>query len=127
LMRRSTLNRTLHAGFTTVRDLEPGWTDFQPGALVDVALRNAIHNGRIFGPRMLVSVFALGSPGGHCDDTGNIRPGLMPEPREEVGIATGPYGFRRAVRSRPNTARTSSKCARVAEFSHPPTTSMRRS
>ena len=91
--------RTLQAGFTTVRDLgPPDWTDFQVGTLVDVALRNAINNSRVPGPRMLVSALALGAPGGHCDDTGNIRPGLIPEPKEEIGIANGPYGFRRAVR-----------------------------
>jgi hypothetical protein len=52
--------RTLLAGFTTVRDLAPpDWTDFQVGALVDVALRNAINNGKVPGPRMLVSALAL--------------------------------------------------------------------
>jgi imidazolonepropionase-like amidohydrolase len=87
------------AGFTTVRDVgPPDLTDFQAGSLIDITLRNAINNGRVPGPRMLVAGLALGVPGGHCDDTGNIRPGLIQEPREEIGIANGPYGFRRAVR-----------------------------
>src|ERR1017187_5080873 len=51
---------TLMAGFTTVRDLAS--RDY-----MDVGLRNAIAAGKIPGPRMLVSVHALGSMGGHCD------------------------------------------------------------
>ena len=46
--------RTLMAGFTTVRDV--GAADY-----IDVGLRNAIANGVVAGPRMLVSVHALGS------------------------------------------------------------------
>ena len=52
---------TLMAGFTTVRDV--GSHDF-----IDVGLRNAIRNGKVPGPRMLVSVHAIGTTGGHCDD-----------------------------------------------------------
>ncbi len=54
---------TLMAGFTTVRDV--GSRDF-----IDVGLRNAIRNGKVPGPRMLVSVHAIGATGGHCDETG---------------------------------------------------------
>src|ERR1700732_5075525 len=54
---------TLMAGFTTVRDV--GSHDF-----IDVGLRNAIRNGKVPGPRMLVSVHAIGATGGHCDETG---------------------------------------------------------
>ena len=56
------VRRTLMAGFTTVRDL--GSEDY-----IDVGLRNAIRDGKIPGPRMLVSVHALGATGGHCDPT----------------------------------------------------------
>ncbi len=75
---RSTENakRTLMAGFTTVRDV--GSSDF-----IDVGLRNAINAGVIPGPRMLVSVHALGSTGGHCDDAAGYRPNLF-------GRETGP-------------------------------------
>ena len=52
--------KTLLDGFTTARDL--GSRDF-----IDVGLRNAIAAGIVPGPRMLVSVHALGSTGGHCD------------------------------------------------------------
>jgi imidazolonepropionase-like amidohydrolase len=64
------VRRTLMAGFTTVRDL--GSAD-----LIDVGLRNAIAAGKIPGPRMLVSVHALGSTGGHCDPFAGFAPGIF--------------------------------------------------
>jgi imidazolonepropionase-like amidohydrolase len=56
---------TLEAGFTTVRNV--GADGFS-----DVALRDAINDGDIPGPRMLVSGPALGITGGHCDE--NLLP-----------------------------------------------------
>ena len=70
---------TLMAGFTTVRDL--GSEDF-----IDVGLRNAINAGKIPGPRMLVSVHALGSTGGHCDPAAGFIADLF---GHESGIADG--------------------------------------
>ena len=70
---------TLMAGFTTVRDL--GSDDF-----IDVGLRNAIDAGKIPGPRMLVSVHALGSTGGHCDPAAGFVADLF---GHEAGIADG--------------------------------------
>jgi imidazolonepropionase-like amidohydrolase len=52
--------RTLDAGFTTVRDL--GSYEY-----VDVGLRNAINAGIIPGPRMFISLHAIGATGGHGD------------------------------------------------------------
>ncbi len=52
--------KTIDAGFTTVRNV--GAADY-----VDVGLRNAINNGWVVGPRMLVSVYAIGATGGHSD------------------------------------------------------------
>ncbi|HEU4728368.1 MAG TPA: amidohydrolase family protein [Kofleriaceae bacterium] len=83
--------RTLMAGFTTVRDL--GSDD-----LVDVGLRNAINEGVVPGPRMLVSVHAISARGGHCDGTAGYRPGLLKEPGPEEGVADGPDQVRAAVR-----------------------------
>ncbi len=84
--------RTLMAGFTTVRDL--GSSEF-----IDVGLRNAIRNGKTPGPRMLVSVHAIGSTGGHCDPTGGYRFGRFPhESSIEDGIGTGPDAMRAIVR-----------------------------
>src|SRR6202140_3783663 len=82
---------TLMAGFTTVRDV--GSHDF-----IDVGLRNAIRNGKVPGPRMLVSVHAIGATGGHCDETG-YRSGVFgKETGPEEGVANGPDQVRYAVR-----------------------------
>jgi len=82
--------RTLMAGFTTVRDLGAGQQ-------IDVGLRNAIRNRVVPGPRMLVSVHALGATGGHCDDAGH-RQGLFPETGVGDGVANSPWQMRAAVR-----------------------------
>jgi imidazolonepropionase-like amidohydrolase len=82
---------TLMAGFTTVRDV--GSHD-----QMDVGLRNAIRNGKVPGPRMLVSVHAIGSTGGHCDDTAGFRQGLFPETGPSVGVINGADQARQAVR-----------------------------
>src|SRR5439155_109354 len=55
--------RTVDAGFTTVRDVGAG-------AFIDVALRNAISEGAVPGPRMLVSTMPLSATGGHGDVNG---------------------------------------------------------
>lgn len=83
--------RTLMAGFTTVRDL--GSDD-----LIDIGLRNAINEGAVPGPRMLVSVHAISARGGHCDGTAGYRPDLLKEPGPEDGVADGPDQVRAAVR-----------------------------
>jgi imidazolonepropionase-like amidohydrolase len=83
--------RTLWAGFTTVRDL--GSSD-----LIDIGLRNAINEGAVPGPRMLVAVHAISARGGHCDGTAGYRPGLLKEPGPEDGVADGPDQIRSAVR-----------------------------
>ena len=83
--------RTLMAGFTTVRDV--GASDY-----IDVGLRNAIASGVAIGPRMLVSVHALGARGGHCDNTGYPFQRFGAEPGVADGIASGPDQFRDAVR-----------------------------
>jgi imidazolonepropionase-like amidohydrolase len=61
--------KTLMIGFTTVRDV--GAND-----LIDIGMRNAIGNGKVAGPRMLVAVRSIGATGGHCDPTGGYRPGV---------------------------------------------------
>lgn len=80
--------QTLMAGFTTVRNV--GASSFG-----DVALRDAIDDGDIPGPRMLVSGPPIGITGGHCSDN-NLLP-----PEYEIsgeGVADGPWAARRAVR-----------------------------
>ena len=84
--------KTLMAGFTTVRDV--GGSDF-----IDVGLRNSINAGVIPGPRMLVAVHALGSTGGHCDDSAGFRFGLFNhETGPEDGVINSPDQARYAVR-----------------------------
>jgi len=69
---------TLEAGFTTVRNVGAG-------GYADVALRDAINDGLVPGPRMLVSGPPLGITGGHCDDN------LLPYSYHQVaeGVADG--------------------------------------
>ncbi len=80
--------RTLEAGFTTVRDVGAG-------ELVDVALKRAIDEGLLPGPRMQVATLALGSTGGHNDLVG-----FSPYLRfgELEGIADGVDEIRGLVR-----------------------------
>ena len=79
--------RTLEAGFTTVRNV--GASGFG-----DVALRDAINDGELQGPRMRVSGYALGIQGGHCDNN------LLPHDFHYVenGVADGPWAARAKVR-----------------------------
>lgn len=83
---------TLMAGFTTVRDV--GSSDY-----LDVGLRNAIRNGDVPGPRMLVSVHALGSTGGHCDFQSGFKEGVFGHEAGPLeGVINGPELARYAVR-----------------------------
>ncbi len=78
---------TLRAGFTTVRNV--GATGYS-----DVALRDAIQEGEVEGPRLFVSGPALGMTGGHCDN--NL---LAPEFNYKAeGVADGPWPLRAKVR-----------------------------
>jgi len=86
------VRKTLMAGFTTVRDL--GSTDF-----IDIGLRNAIADGSIPGPRMLVAVRGIGATGGHADDFSGYKYNLFGrEPGIQDGVADGPVEIRKAVR-----------------------------
>lgn len=84
--------RTLEAGFTTVRDV--GSHGF-----LDVALRDAIAQGLVRGPHMLVATKGIGATGGHFDDTNGFRDGLFGrQPDYTDGIVDGPEEIRKAVR-----------------------------
>lgn len=80
--------KTLMAGFTTVRDVGSG-------SFADVALRDAINDGVVPGPRMLVSGPPVGIIGGHCSDN-NLLPADYHDFGE--GVATGPWEMRAKVR-----------------------------
>jgi imidazolonepropionase-like amidohydrolase len=78
---------TIEAGFTTVRNLGAfGYSD--------VALRDAINDGDIIGPRMLASGPPLGITGGHCDN--NLLPSHYNV--KSSGIADGPWAAIAKVR-----------------------------
>lgn len=81
--------KTLMGGFTSIRVL--GSSDFD-----DMALRQAIEDGRAAGPRIQAAGHSLGITGGHCDENG-WRPGLLAQGPEQ-GIANGPEEVRAAVR-----------------------------
>jgi len=82
---------TLMAGFTTVRDVGSE-------RYLDVGLRNAIEKGIVPGPRMLVSVHAIGATGGHCDDNGFREGATGAETGPAQGIVNGADQARQAVR-----------------------------
>jgi imidazolonepropionase-like amidohydrolase len=81
--------RTLEAGFTTVRNV--GASDF-----TDIALRDAIRDGIVPGPRIVAAGHAIGIIGGHCDTNG-YNPGIL-ERDPEHGIADGVEEIVKAVR-----------------------------
>jgi imidazolonepropionase-like amidohydrolase len=81
--------KTLMAGFTSIRVL--GSPNFD-----DMALRQAISDGRAVGPRMENAGYPLGITGGHCDSNG-FRPGVT-EMGVREGIANGQDEVRASVR-----------------------------
>ncbi len=80
---------TLHAGFTTVRDV--GSAGF-----ADVALMRAIEKGFVEGPRIIPAGHSLSITGGHGDVTG-YAPGIA-EGGPEEGVADGLDEVVQAVR-----------------------------
>jgi imidazolonepropionase-like amidohydrolase len=83
--------RTLEAGFTTVRNVGAGdW--------LDIGLRNAIDKGVIIGPRMITAGHAIGSTGGHCDQS-PFPPDLIKPVGPVEGVCNGPDECRTAVRN----------------------------
>jgi imidazolonepropionase-like amidohydrolase len=81
---------TLEAGITTVRDVGSG--DY-----IALGLRNAIKAGMIPGPRMLVSNYAIGSTGGHADQS-PVPPQTIAVAGPIKGVCNGPEQCREAVR-----------------------------
>ncbi|MFI6772483.1 amidohydrolase family protein [Nocardia sp. NPDC050412] len=96
---RATVNAgtTLHAGFTTVRNL--GLMVKTGGYLLDVDLGRAIEQGWIAGPRIVAAGHAITPTGGHLDPTmfQRLAPHIMPLSVEE-GRANGVPQVRESVR-----------------------------
>jgi imidazolonepropionase-like amidohydrolase len=83
--------KTIEAGVTTVRDV--GSSDY-----IDVSLRNAIVQGWIVGPRMLVAIHPISATGGHGDGD-PIPPSAGIAQRGPIdGICNGADECRAAVR-----------------------------
>src|SRR5690606_1153769 len=89
---RSTVyaRRTLDAGFTTIRNLGA-----EGGA--DVALKRAINEGVLPGPRIWTARSTLSITGGHGDQ-GGLRHDLTAAPTFADGIVDSPAEAAKAVR-----------------------------
>ena len=83
--------RTLMAGFTTVRDL--GSVEF-----VALALKRAIEDKHIEGPRLLVANYYIGATGSPADIGGGSPLNGSRLPPEMTGVADGPDAIRQKVR-----------------------------
>ena len=84
--------RTLMAGFTAVRDMG--------GTGVNIALRNAINNGKIPGPRIFTAGKAIGTTGGHADPTNGFRKDMVGDPGPKEGVINSVDDAKKAVRQR---------------------------
>ncbi|MCB1582811.1 MAG: amidohydrolase family protein [Xanthomonadales bacterium] len=85
--------RTLDAGFTTVRDLGDSFN-------VSVALKKAINQGKVPGPRIFTATKSLATTGGHADPSNGYRDGLFPPTTPDHGVINGPSDAMKAVRKR---------------------------
>lgn len=86
--------KTLMAGFTTVRDL---------GGERTQGLRSAIEQGLVRGPRIVAAGKSIATTGGHADPRNGINRDLAQSlgyPGPEDGVVAGPIEARRAVRQR---------------------------
>ncbi len=81
-------NKTLMAGFTTVRNT--GSDGYET-----LAVRDAVNEGEIPGPRIFAAGPPVGIVGGHCSDNNYLPP---EEEATGLGVATGPWEMRAKVR-----------------------------
>jgi imidazolonepropionase-like amidohydrolase len=85
--------RTLMAGFTTVRDLGDAYN-------VTVALRNAVNRGDLAGPRIFTAGTAIGTTGGHADPTNGWASRIAGDPGPAEGVVNSADDAWKAVRQR---------------------------
>jgi imidazolonepropionase-like amidohydrolase len=86
--------KTLLAGFTTVRDL---------GGRVSIDLRNAIDQGYVKGPRIYAAGKSIATTGGHGDPNNGLNSEIaeaLGPPGPTDGVINGADDARRAVRQR---------------------------
>ncbi|SUZ89999.1 uncharacterized protein METZ01_LOCUS42853 [marine metagenome] len=85
--------KTLEAGFTVVRNLGGPFN-------VTVALRKAIEEGDVPGPKIFTAARSLSSTGGHGDSTNGWAKHIMGDYGPNEGIVNSPADARKAVRQR---------------------------
>ena len=85
------VDKTLMAGFTTVRDV---------GGEVMLSTRDAIQKGYINGPRIFSAGKSLATTGGHADPTSGLNRELVGDPGPYDGVINGLDDARKAVRQR---------------------------
>ena len=85
--------RTLAAGFTTIRDLGDRHN-------VSIALRDAIARGDVAGPRIFTSGKSIATTGGHADPTSGWAAHIAGDPGPAEGVVNGVADARKAVRQR---------------------------
>ena len=99
---------TLEAGFTTVRNVGSGNWD-------DIALKAAIENGKVPGPRIVPAGYSFGATGGHCDVTG-LAPSF--EAASPYNADSPDEGRKRVREIRKYGAEVIKICATGGVFSH---------
>ena len=85
--------RTLRAGFTTIRNLGDSGG-------VSIALRNAIDQGYVQGPRIFTAGKSIATTGGHADPTNGRNIALTGDPGPVEGVINSADDARKAVRQR---------------------------
>jgi imidazolonepropionase-like amidohydrolase len=85
--------RTLLAGFTTVRDLGDTYR-------AAIQLRNAINAGKVPGPRIVAAGKSIASTGGHADPSNGWARKFPSDPGPDDGVINGVEDARKAVRQR---------------------------
>lgn len=92
---RSTMyaKATLMAGFTTVRDLGDN-------GINSIALRKAINEGWVVGPRIYTAGKSLATTGGHADPSNGLKGVYRRDASPVEGVINGPDDGRKAVRMR---------------------------
>ncbi|MCP3864840.1 MULTISPECIES: amidohydrolase family protein [Marisediminitalea] len=93
LMASHYAEKTLMAGFTTVRNLGDSYNE-------TVALRNAISKGIAKGPRIYTAAKSIATTGGHADPSNGMAKLISPHVGPEQGVINGVDEARQAVRQR---------------------------
>ncbi len=85
--------RTLLAGFTSVRDVGDSFR-------ASLALRDAVNAGKVPGPRIYAAGKSIATTGGHADPTNGWADFLGGQPGPLEGVVNGPVEAAQAVRQR---------------------------